>query len=44
MRNIFKKKSKPTIEPSKVVKVGNHIPFNEMGIRQTPALYIHNFK
>lgn len=38
---IFKQKKKTVIEPMKTVKVGTHLPFNEMGNKQLPALYIH---
>lgn len=40
-KRIFTSYKEDVIEPSKVIKVGEIIPFNEMGNRQNPALYIH---
>ena len=45
MRKIFKRiftsHKEDVIEPSKVIKVGDIIPFNKMAEKQNPALYIH---
>lgn len=40
-RIIFKSCKKDIIESMEVVQVGEKLPFNEMGCRQNPALYIH---
>ena len=47
MKNIFKKllkscNKKQNIKPMGVIMVGKKLPFNEMGEKQNPALYIHN--
>lgn len=38
---IFTSRKEDVIEPSKVIKVGETLPFNKMADRQNPALYIH---
>lgn len=36
---IFRKKQIPALEPMKVRKIGNHLPFNEMGAKQNVHIY-----
>lgn len=38
---IFTSRKEDVIGPSKVIKVGETLSFNEMGDKQNPALYIH---